>query len=906
MLGSARVGRRPLDYVPASELRPLARFYVAEVLAVALAAFGVTFAGWSPDVADLPTLAVLAAAMVASQFLPAAGAGQYTSRPAVAFFVAGVALLPGPLLCLLVLLAVLVETLREEESLLLRVFEGAAFLIAARAAALAYGLVRTHLTFAISELGYAVALLAAALTLLVVGRTLLRSLVVLSAGRQRTLSLPLVDPSLVSDLGMCCVGASFAIVWPTNPWLAPIALLPIVPIVRGLKAAVLEEEASTDPKTLLLNVRAFEARALKEFERAARGGRSVALIVADLDFLRDVNNRYGHLAGDMVLQRVGDIIRASLPENAFGARFGGEEFCILVPEADAAEGLNVAEVIRRRVSEEKVALPATNQSISVSISLGIATFPYNGLDLHTVLEEADAAVYRAKMSGRNRSCLALLDGKALPSQGKPGQPAHQSRAAHGAAAATARKGGLQENAARRAWADVFIGAVALVGPLLAIASLWQRSSREARWEDLALFAGLAIMADALAVEACAERRVSPAYVTLLAGVLVYGVPAAVVVGSTMAVFRALVQQRGRRWFLVEFGALTFSGTGAALAFHTFGIPITFRDIALAVLPALGAGMFGYVLYTFVVAQAIALEQGRSALRVWNDLFRWLAGHHLLMTALAIVIAAAYGTYESYRVYVLAAFTVPLFSMRYAFKQYLDRSSQSEAALAKANQHLRSTYENTLLALVAALDARDHETEGHSERVANFAVRIGEKMGLTGEALANLRLGALLHDIGKIGLPDSVLRKNGPLTEHEWRLMQCHPRTGYTILQGIEFLGGPSQIVVCHHERYDGSGYPLGLAGEEIPLPARIFAVADAFDAITSDRSYRSAQSMAAAVREIERCAGTQFDPQVVAAFVSAFAEEAEAEHAAKPAAQPSEPLYGWAPLPAVSPAKRSA
>jgi putative nucleotidyltransferase with HDIG domain len=235
----------------------------------------------------------------------------------------------------------------------------------------------------------------------------------------------------------------------------------------------------------------------------------------------------------------------------------------------------------------------------------------------------------------------------------------------------------------------------------------------------------------------------------------------------------------------------------------------------------------------------------------------------------------------------------VFSMRYAFKQYMDRSSQSEAALNKANQHLRSTYENTLLALVAALDARDHETEGHSERVANYAVRIGEKMGLEGEDLTNLRLGALLHDIGKIGLPDSVLRKNGPLTENEWRQMRLHPRTGFTILQGIEFLGAPSQIVVCHHEHYDGSGYPLGQKGEEIPVAARIFAVADAFDAITSDRAYRSAQSMAAAVAEVERCSGTQFDPQVVEAFVAAFSEEADAEYEAK-TVESVEPTYGWA------------
>jgi diguanylate cyclase (GGDEF)-like protein len=870
-------------------MRLLARFYVAEVLAVGAGVLAGSLNGATVPASVWPTFFVLAAAMAAAQFLPAACAGQFTSRPAVAFLVAGIALLPPPLLELLVIVAVLVDALHTERPLHVRLFEGATFLVAGRAAAVAYGLVLTYLPFSFPEITTAIALLVGALTLLAVARTFLRSFVVLTAPANRLLSPPLVDPSLVADLGMCCVGASFSVIWPVNPWVAPLAFLPIVPIVRGLKAAALEEEASTDPKTLLLNVRAFEARALKEFERTARNKRSAAFIVADLDFLRDVNNRYGHLAGDLVLQRVGDIIRACLPDSAFAARFGGEEFCILVPDADAPEGLHVAELIRRRIGDEQIALPTTGQSISVTISLGIATFPYNGHDLHTVMKEADAAVYRAKMSGRNRSCLAMLDGSSMPSRRATVRKGHRPQLAGAKAVAAARN------------AEVFAGLVALGGPLVALVILFGQPG-VARWEELLLFAGLAVIADALAVEVCAERRISPAFITMLAGVYTFGVPAAVVIGTALAAFRGLLQQRNPRGFAVEFGALTVAGTAVSVTFHAFGNHLALGNILYTALPAAGAGMVGYLCHTLILAQAIGLEQRRNVFAVWNDLFRWLAGHHLLMVVLAIMLAAAYGQFGGY---ILAAFAVPVFSMRYAFKQYMDRSSQSEEALAKANQHLRSTYENTLLALVAALDARDHETEGHSERVANYAVRIGEKMGMEGEDLSNLRLGALLHDIGKIGLPDSVLRKNGPLTENEWRQMRLHPRTGFTILQGIEFLGAPSQIVVCHHEHYDGTGYPLGLKGEEIPLAARIFAVADAFDAITSDRAYRSAQSMAAAVAEVERCSGSQFDPRVVEAFVAAFSEEADAEYEVK-TVESTEPSYGWAGVAAAKAAKRSA
>src|SRR5918997_2125398 len=165
---------------------------------------------------------------------------------------------------------------------------------------------------------------------------------------------------------------------------------------------------------------------------------------------------------------------------------------------------------------------------------------------------------------------------------------------------------------------------------------------------------------------------------------------------------------------------------------------------------------------------------------------------------------------------------------------------------------------TLKALTAALETRDAETRGHSERVVSFTLRLGREMGLDAEETRSLEFGSLLHDIGKIGVPDAILRKPSRLTEEEWARMREHPLHGQRILRGIEFLEGAARVVAEHHERWDGSGYPLGLRGEEIDLGARIFAVADAFDAMTSDRFYRAGKPYEAAGEELELFAGRQF------------------------------------------------
>jgi len=204
--------------------------------------------------------------------------------------------------------------------------------------------------------------------------------------------------------------------------------------------------------------------------------------------------------------------------------------------------------------------------------------------------------------------------------------------------------------------------------------------------------------------------------------------------------------------------------------------------------------------------------------------------------------------------------------------------QRTAELDRALNSLEGAYRSTLQALTAALETRDSETHGHSERVVTYSLRLGREYGLNSEEMKSLEFGSLLHDIGKIGVPDSILRKPAKLTEEEWVLMREHPVHGQQILRGIEFLQGASRVVAQHHEQWDGSGYPLGLRGEDIDICARIFAVADAFDAITSDRVYRRGKPYEAAAKELDDWAGRQFDPKVVEAFHRVPKEDWEELH----------------------------
>ena len=200
------------------------------------------------------------------------------------------------------------------------------------------------------------------------------------------------------------------------------------------------------------------------------------------------------------------------------------------------------------------------------------------------------------------------------------------------------------------------------------------------------------------------------------------------------------------------------------------------------------------------------------------------------------------------------------------RQLLSKEQERSSELNKALEEIQITHDATIDALSAALDYRDNETEGHSQRVVRYSLEIGKVLGLERRNLEVLARGTLLHDIGKIGVPDSILWKPGKLTDEEWVEMRKHVEYGFKMLKSIHFLKDAALIVQHHHERYDGSGYPNRMSGDNIVIGARIFAIADTYDAMTTDRPYRKALTDRDAREEIKRCNGTQFDPKITEAF----------------------------------------
>jgi HD-GYP domain-containing protein (c-di-GMP phosphodiesterase class II) len=259
--------------------------------------------------------------------------------------------------------------------------------------------------------------------------------------------------------------------------------------------------------------------------------------------------------------------------------------------------------------------------------------------------------------------------------------------------------------------------------------------------------------------------------------------------------------------------------------------------------------------TLFVTLVISLDQQSNPWGIWLTNFKLLTPHYLTLAPLGLGVALIYYFMGTLGVIL---FFLPLLLARHSFKLYMD---------------MRSCYLNTIETLIKSIEAKDLYTKGHSERVAAYSVTIGKRIGLSELELENLNYLSLLHDIGKIAVKDTVLNKNGKLTGVEFGKIMEHSLVGADIIKDIKLLQEKDyEVVLYHHEKWDGSGYPHGKKGIDIPLPARIIAVADAFDAMTSDRSYRQAMPREKAVDELLINAGKQFDPEIVDAFIQFLPE----------------------------------
>jgi HD domain/MASE9 len=354
-------------------------------------------------------------------------------------------------------------------------------------------------------------------------------------------------------------------------------------------------------------------------------------------------------------------------------------------------------------------------------------------------------------------------------------------------------------------------------------------------------------------------------------------------GTTMAIAvlaatAQVIRSRGRKLHKAVFDVANFalSGATASLIFDSLS---EWRFLA-----AVLAGAAFAVVNNGLLCVAMSLAERKPWTTIWFERFHWARFHFALFGPLAL---AAKIAYEQVGTVGLVAFTLPPALMILSVRQYLERTAAAVEEVREANLNLRRAHKDTIAALSRSMEAKDLYTGGHTERVAAVAVGLARRLGFRDEDLEAIEIGALLHDIGKIGIPGQVLRKEGPLSDDEWELVKTHPLISDYILSELDLHPFVRQCARSSHERIDGTGYPDGLSGEEVPLPARIVFVADALDALTSTRPYRVARPMLAALAEIREHAGTQFCPRVVAALEELWRKEPE--------------IFGPAATPAPSP-----
>lgn len=407
----------------------------------------------------------------------------------------------------------------------------------------------------------------------------------------------------------------------------------------------------------------------------------------------------------------------------------------------------------------------------------------------------------------------------------------------------------------RPWARVYVACV-VVAALFCLAPLLDTT---VSWGLVALLAALYAGGERLRGGPLAGHQVPAAlgvfFPVLLAGAFLLPPPAAALLPLPGAL-SARVEQRPRRLRRVWRAARLAIGTWAASWAHgALGGPdaVAACDFPYALLPALAGVLAFCTVLTALDGGVLATAERMPVRAAWRGLFlRSLAPvvvHGPAGLMMAVLWRSPYGPVAALLV------LLPMYVSCWVFAQY---------------HRERAAHQATIRALVQAVDIKDGYTRGHSERVGQASVMIARELGMDDERIEVLRFAGILHDVGKLGVPTRLLRKEGPLTPQERRVIELHPEYGHEMVRGIGFLGEARSAILHHHERLDGTGYPYGLAGGQIPEPARVVAVADAFDAMTSTRCYQRARPVAAALEELRRCAGAQFDPRMVHALARAL------------------------------------
>ena len=689
--------------------------------------------------------------------------------------------------------------------------------------------------------------------------------------------------------------------------------------------ARLEHQAQTDSLTGLYNHRYFHERLRRELTRGSSAHESVALVMMDIDDFKKVNDVYGHGVGDLVLAGLSDHLRAAVRSTDVVCRIGGEEFAVIVPAGDAAHAVAVANRLAARLEEADLDV-AGKVSVSIGIAHG-PEHAANPRELIACAEAAmmtakargknqvflfdESTTERPEARGARREdvrsiahlkMLQSLGGKLnrLSEVGAIGMTiANELRLLidYHNCRVFLREGDVLEpiafqgevTASDRPASDVFrtrvgegfTGHVVETGESLLLGDA-------SKCEFSITIAGTAAIDESvIAVPLNYGRRVIGAIVISKLGhgqfdeddlrLLEVLAGHAAVALENARLYEAQRREAESAHALLEFSRdlATAEGLDRVLervvegAARILGAPCASLwlqepgsgDLVAYAATGCASGqeLVGSRCSAIAIAPYADLVEPRTLTAeqyaTFGDPSTWGAGAYAI---------APFGVDGRWGVIAVAApASVGLGGRELELLAGLAHQSKLAIANASSFESLERTFLSTVEALANALEARDEYTSSHARWITDTALRVGTELGLDGDALKRLELGALFHDIGKIGIPNSVLLKPGPLTEDERTLIETHPELGEKILAPIDQLGDVCSIVRACHERWDGAGYPDGRAGDEIPLEARIIFACDAFHAMTTDRPYRRALPAVEALRRLEEAAGTQFDPTVV-------------------------------------------
>jgi diguanylate cyclase (GGDEF)-like protein/putative nucleotidyltransferase with HDIG domain len=866
-------------------LRAKIYFLVAGAVAIGLA---LPLLGRLSDTKGWTTFLILGTAAAVAQLFVVRTPRDQSYHTTIVFLVPAAMMLPPELVVLMGIVQHVPEWLKIRYRWYIQSFNICNYMISTLAA---WAVVRTVMHTNVvnnGSLRFAAAGLAGCVVLVLLNHGLLTVMLNLGRGHSvRELGL-FSFQNLSTELVLAALGVGVAAFWRLNPWVIPFVIAPLILIHRSLSVPALEAEARVDPKTGLFNARHFAAAFSEELGRAARFERPLSLIMADLDLLRDINNTYGHLAGDAVLKGIAEVFRAQLRHYDVPARFGGEEFSILLPETPPDQALEIAERIRRAVAERTFDVETSSEPIRATVSIGVAGFPVDGTDANELIHQADLAVYRAKLQGRNRvlgtsSEPLLIPAErtaplvAVPEDGDhhellPPAPTVKPLTERRHPRPHAVDGPRFLSLSKRL--SILVAVVSALGSAAGLLGLLVGPFHDIL--GLCAVTALVGVGQALAIE-LDDGAISVSAVGALAGAAIFGPKAALAIAVTTAAVDWSSRRTPLHTTLFNTGALSFASLAAAEVFQGANLFHGGMHNLAVVLAGILAGGAYFFVNMGLLSLALAFEGHERWLGTFKDRFLWLLPHYFVFGFVGGVMAIAYAAVG---LWALAVFSVPLFLMRKTQEAYLahtqrsaqklrqaaDTIQEQNVSLEQANRLLKERSTAAMESLSATVDARDSYTAGHSRRVQQLALAIGRELGLSQAELDLLGHAALFHDIGKLAIPDAILLKPATLTEEEWALMQRHADEGARIIDRLGFLNDAVPAIRHHHERWDGSGYPDRLRGEEIPLGARIIHVADALDSMLTTRIYRAARPAAEALAELRRAAGTQFCPRCVTAL----------------------------------------